>query len=76
MSGKVKKCSKKKKSIPTNTDDNLKLLLQDEAFVYCKFENYRKAIQQYTWVSIEKITMNLKNIHFNTINHFNILYFM
>ncbi|XP_025421837.1 tetratricopeptide repeat protein 25 [Sipha flava] len=39
---------KKKKGNFENADDSLRILLQDEAFVYCKMENYEKAIRQYT----------------------------
>jgi hypothetical protein len=43
---------KKKKGNFENADDSLRILLQDEAFVYCKMENYEKAIRQYTAVNI------------------------
>lgn len=39
---------KKKKGNLDNADDSLRILLQDEALVYCKMENYEKAIRQYT----------------------------
>lgn len=43
---------KKKKGNFDNADDSLRILLQDEALVYCKMENYEKAIRQYTAVNI------------------------
>lgn len=43
---------KKKKGSFDNADDSLRILLQDEALVYCKMENYEKAIRQYTAVNI------------------------
>jgi len=43
---------KKKKGNLDNADDSLRILLQDEALVYCKMENYEKAIRQYTAVNI------------------------
>lgn len=43
---------KKKKGNHDNADDSLRILLQDEALVYCKMENYEKAIRQYTAVNI------------------------
>lgn len=43
---------KKKKGHYSNEDDSLRTLLQDEGSVYCKMENYDKAIQQYTAVNI------------------------
>lgn len=43
---------KKKKGNFENADDSLRILLQDEALVYCKMENYEKAIRQYTAVNI------------------------
>lgn len=43
---------KKKKGNFENEDGSLRILLQDEALVYCKMENYDKAIRQYTAVSI------------------------
>lgn len=41
---------KKKKDNFDHENDSLRILLQDEAFVYCKMENYDKAIRQYTAV--------------------------
>lgn len=49
---KTKSKHKKKKGNFVNADDSLRLLLQDEALVYCKMENYEKAIHQYTAVSL------------------------
>lgn len=43
---------KKKKGNHENADDSLRILLQDEALVYCKMENYEKAIRQYTAVNM------------------------
>lgn len=50
----IKSKHKKKKGNVENTDDSLRILLQDEALVYCKMENYEKAIRQYTAVSTNK----------------------
>lgn len=47
---------KKKKGNFDNADDSLRILLQDEALVYCKMENYEKAIRQYTAVNMFVIT--------------------
>lgn len=57
---------KKKKGNVENADDSLRILLQDEALVYCKMENYEKAIRQYTAVSINKIVSakDLQNLRF------------
>lgn len=43
---------KKKKGNLDNADDSLRILLQDEALIYYKMENYEKAIRQYTAVNI------------------------
>lgn len=43
---------KKKKGNFDNAEDSLRILLQGEALVYCKLENYEKAIRQYTAVII------------------------
>jgi len=53
---------KKKKGNLDNADDSLRILLQDEALVYCKMENYEKAIRQYTAVNIVVVNtvINLK----------------
>lgn len=61
---------KKKKGTVENADDSLRILLQDEALVYCKMENYEKAIRQYTAVSINIFvsTRNLNNLKFEAKN--------
>lgn len=59
----IKSKHKKKKGNVENTDDSLRILLQDEALVYCKMENYEKAIRQYTAVSINKF-MSAKDFKF------------
>jgi len=54
MTSKKKNKSKHKKKNGNldNAADSLRILLQDEALVYCKMENYEKAIHQYTAVNI------------------------
>lgn len=51
---------KKKKGNFDNAEDSLRILLQDEALVYYKMENYEKAILQYTAVSIIVIVANVE----------------
>lgn len=62
---------KKKKGNLDNAEDSLRILLQDEALVYYKMENYEKAIRQYTAVNIVVVNFCcLKSyLIINYINH-------
>lgn len=62
---------KKKKGNFDNADDSLRILLQGEALVYCKMENYEKAIRQYTAVIIFNIYIYF---FFHFINKIEMLY--
>lgn len=62
---------KKKKENIDNADDSLRMLLQDEALVFYKMENYDKAIHQYTAVNISFYIVHIQVL----ITYFPVIYY-